>query len=181
MDMKKNLACLEALLFAWGDPLEIRECAQVLGVPTGTAWDLAERLEEVLEADDRGLRLVRVEDTIRLSTKPEYYDRIKDYARSRQMKSLSGAALETLSIVAYKQPLIRAEIEDIRGVKCDQVLRSLQSVGLVEVRGQLDRPGRPNIYGTTDFFLEKFGLRSLDDLPREGLADLEEINFLEDE
>ncbi|MDO5036907.1 MAG: SMC-Scp complex subunit ScpB [Tissierellia bacterium] len=178
--MEKKLASLEALLFAWGDPLELGEIEKVLKLDPGEVRELAQALKDRLEAKDRGLRLVQVEDKLRLSTKPEYYELIKDYARDRQMRSLSSAAMETLSIIAYKQPIIRAEIEDIRGVKCDRVLRSLLDVGLIEISGTLDRPGRPKIYQTTPFFLLKFGLKSLEDLPRQGLSDLEEINFLEE-
>ncbi len=95
------------------------------------------------------------------------------------MKNLSNAALETLSIIAYRQPVIKTDIEDIRGVKCDQVIKNLMDVGLVEITGRLDRPGRPNIYGTTSFFLSHFGLQTLDDLPREDEI-TENLNFLEE-
>lgn len=174
-----KFAVLEALLFAWGEPLAMDEIAKVLRVDKNELYEILNSYENQLLQEDRGLRLVTVEDSVQLSTKPEIYSIIKDYAKDQQMKNLSNAALETLSIIAYRQPVIKSDIEDIRGVKCDQVIKNLMEVGLVEITGRLDRPGRPNIYGTTPFFLSHFGLQTLDDLPREdGVT--ENLSFLEE-
>lgn len=174
-----NLAILEGILFAWGDPLKISEISEVLDLPKEECKRLLTEYKEELESDRRGLRLVQIEDSYQLSTKPESFEKISEYARNTQKRALSNAAMETLSIIAYRQPVIKADIEEIRGVKCDQVLKNLQDVDLIEIKGRLDGPGRPNIFGTTDFFLKKFGLPSIDALP-EKIPNNEEINFLED-
>ena len=122
-------------------------------------------LGEDLKKDDRGLRLVTVEDSYQLSTKPELFEEIAAYAKRNQSKNLSNAALETLAIVAYKQPVLKSDVEDIRGVRCDQVLKSLERTELITVLGRRDIPGRPKVYGTTELFLRKFGLSGLDELP----------------
>lgn len=174
-----KLAIIEALLFAWGEPLAITEIKKVLDVDQKEVLQLLESYKRELSQADRGLRIVTIEDAVQLSTKPEVYSMIKDYAKDQQMKKLSNAALETLSIIAYRQPIIKSDIEDIRGVKCDQVIKNLMEVGLVEITGRMERPGRPNIYGTTSFFLSHFGLQSLEDLPRDEEI-TENLNFLEE-
>lgn len=171
-------AVLEGLLFAWGEPLKISEISEVLELPKSQCIQLLESYADKLKNEDRGLRLVQTEHSYQLSTKPEVFDKISDYARVSQKKSLSNAAMETLSIIAYRQPIIKADIEDIRGVKCDQVLKNLQEVDLIEIKGRMDSPGRPNIFGTTEFFLRKFGLKSLNELPNQE-SEMAEINFLE--
>ena len=168
MDLK---AKLEALLFAWGDPISEKEIQEALNVTAKELRPVLTELQEDLSAEDRGLRLVRVEDSYQLSTKPELFDAISEFAKKTRTKSLSNAALETLSIVAYKQPVLKSEIEDIRGVRCDQVLKSLERINLITVLGRMEIPGRPKVYGTTETFLRKFGLSHLEDLPK---ADEEE-------
>ncbi|MDY3119252.1 MAG: SMC-Scp complex subunit ScpB [Peptoniphilus sp.] len=158
-------AKVEALLFAWGDPLSEKDMQDALNV---TAIELRRALSELdkeLSGEGRGLRLMNVRDTYQLSTKPELFDAIAAFAKKSRTKSLSNAALETLSIVAYKQPVLKSEIEDIRGVRCDQVLKSLEKIHLITVLGRMEIPGRPKVYGTTDTFLRKFGLSGLEELP----------------
>lgn len=132
------------------------------------------------EREDSGLRLVCVNNTYQLSTKPENYDFISNFVSTRNKKNISNAALETLAIVAYKQPVTKIEIEEIRGVKSDSTLKGLTDVNLIEITGTLDKIGRPNVYETTQEFLKKFGLSSLDELP--ALKDDEQIKmtFLEE-
>lgn len=163
MDLK---AKLEALLFAWGDLISEKEIQEALNVTAKELRPVLTELQEDLSAEDRGLRLVRVEDSYQLSTKPELFDAISEFAKKTRTKSLSNAALETLSIVAYKQPVLKSEIEDIRGVRCDQVLKSLERINLIAVLGRMEIPGRPKVYGTTETFLRKFGLSHLEDLPK---------------
>lgn len=178
MVLLNKFAVLEGILFAWGEPLKLGEIAEVLQVSNSECKALLEEFDTLLKEKNRGIRLVHIENSYQLSTKPEIFDRISDYARNTRQKALSNAAMETLSIIAYRQPIIKSDIEEIRGVKCDQVLKNLQEVDLVEIKGRLESPGRPNIFGTTEFFLKKFGLQSLDELPRRE-EDIEEFNFLE--
>ena len=158
-------AQLEALLFAWGEPLSEKDIRQALDLTALEVRNLLTEFAEELKREDRGLRLVTIEDSYQLSTKPELFEEIAAYAKRNHSKNLSNAALETLSIVAYKQPVLKSDIEDIRGVRCDQVLKSLERTELITVLGRRDIPGRPKVYGTTELFLKKFGLSSLDDLP----------------
>lgn len=165
-------AALEALLFAWGDPLSEKEIQDALSLTAIEVRSLLEELKKEMEKSDRGLRLVNVEDSYQISTKPELFESIAAYAKKNQTKNLTNAALETLSIVAYKQPVLKSDIEEIRGVRCDQVLKSLEKADLIAVLGRREIPGRPKVYGTTEVFLRKFGLSGLDDLPK--VDDLEQ-------
>ena len=114
---------------------------------------------------NRGLKIVRIGDSFQLSTQEECFPWIQDLAVEYEKVKLSNAAIETLSIIAYKQPITRMEIEAIRGVKSDKVLDSLLTRSLVEEAGRLDQPGKPKIYRTTDVFLKFLSINSLDDLP----------------
>ena len=157
-------AYFEALLFIAERPLATAELANLAEVPVlhaeGTLSDLGERLAE----DGRGLRLQRLGDEWQLVTAPELGARLAAYA-ARQEVRLSGAALEALAVVAYRQPCTRADVDRVRGVDSDYVIRSLLHRRLITELGRRDTPGRPILLGTTFTFLERFGLTSLDDLP----------------
>lgn len=155
---------LEALLFIAERPLSVGEVAELAGIaPLQAEAGLAE-LAERLEADERGLRLQRIEDAWQLVTAPQVGARLAAYA-AREEARLSPAALEALAVVAYRQPCTRAEIDRVRGVDSDYVIRSLLHRRLIAEVGRRDTPGRPVLLGTTFTFLERFGLTSLDDLP----------------
>jgi segregation and condensation protein B len=157
-------AFLEALLFIAERPLTSAEMGELAGVPRlqveGALAALAERLDE----DERGIRLQRHDDSWQLVTAPEVGARLAAYA-AREEARLSPAALEALAVVAYRQPCTRGDVERVRGVDSDYVIRSLQHRRLVAEIGRRDTPGRPVLFGTTFTFLERFGLTSLDDLP----------------
>jgi segregation and condensation protein B len=157
-------AYFEALLFIAERPLTTAELAELGEVPAlqaeGTLADLGERLAE----DGRGLRLQRMGDEWQLVTAPELGARLAAYA-ARQEGRLSNAALEALAVVAYRQPCTRADVDRVRGVDSDYVIRSLLHRRLIAEVGRRDTPGRPILLGTTFTFLERFGLTSLDDLP----------------
>jgi segregation and condensation protein B len=157
-------AFYEALLFIAERPLTTAELAELGGVATlqaeGTLADLGQRLVE----DERGLRLQRMGDEWQLVTAPELGARLAAYA-ARQEGRLSPAALEALAVVAYRQPCTRADVDRVRGVDSDYVIRSLLHRRLITEVGRRDTPGRPILLGTTFTFLERFGLTSLDDLP----------------
>jgi segregation and condensation protein B len=156
-------AALEALLFVAERPLARREIATLAGVDRATVDARLGDLEVSLMG--RGIRLVLSNDRVELVTAPETGALIARYVGADAVR-LSPASLETLAIVAYRQPVTRAEVEAIRGVNCDQTIYTLMQRRLIEERGRREAPGRPILYGTTWEFLECFGLSSLDELPR---------------
>ncbi len=161
-------AIIEALLFTWGDPLSLNDIGEVVELKGKILKEILEDLIDDYKDKDRGLFVEKIKDTYRLATKESCYPYIKKLNKPIGSKSLSNAALETLSIIAYKQPVIKSEIESIRGVKCDTAIYTLLDKELIEEKGRLDRIGRPILYGTTDEFLRVFGLESIDKLPELG-------------
>ncbi|HQB63232.1 MAG TPA: SMC-Scp complex subunit ScpB, partial [Sedimentibacter sp.] len=157
---------LESLMFAWGEPLNISEISKILDMPPQSITHvLDEMIKEVNNNKDRGIIIQRFGSSYQLTTKKENYEYIQSLLESTVNKSLTTAAMETLSIIAYKQPVTKVEIERIRGVKCSQVVKGLLDKGLVKEAGRLDKPGRPVIFATTDEFLRHFGISSIDELP----------------
>jgi segregation and condensation protein B len=164
-DQPDDLAAFyEALLFIAERPLSTAELAELAGVPRLQAEATLAGLAASLGDDERGLRLQRLEDTWQLATAPQVGARLAAYA-AREQARLSPAALEALAVVAYRQPCTRADIDRVRGVDSDYVVRSLLHRRLIAEVGRRDTPGRPVLLGTTFTFLERFGLTSLDDLP----------------
>jgi len=158
---------LESLMFAWGEPLNISEISKILDMPPQSITHvLDEMIKEVNNNKDRGIIIQRFGSSYQLTTKKENYEYIQSLLESTVNKSLTTAAMETLSIIAYKQPVTKVEIERIRGVKCSQVVKGLLDKGLVKEAGRLDKPGRPVIFATTDEFLRHFGISSIDELPK---------------
>jgi len=157
-------AFYEALLFIAERPLTTAEMAQLGGVPNVHAEATLAALDEQLIDDRRGLRLQRMDDAWQLVTAPEVGERLATYA-AREDARLTPAALEALAVIAYRQPCTRGEVERVRGVDSDYVIRSLLHRRLIAELGRRDSPGRPILFGTTFTFLERFGLASLDDLP----------------
>ena len=155
---------LEALLFIAERPLTLLELGEIAGVPRLQAEAALGALGERLEEDGRGIRLQHHDDAWQLATAPEVGARLAAYA-AREEARLSPAALEALAVVAYRQPVTRGDVERVRGVDSDYVIRSLMHRRLVVEVGRRDTPGRPVLFGTTFTFLERFGLTSLDDLP----------------
>ncbi|WP_425440568.1 SMC-Scp complex subunit ScpB [Planifilum fimeticola] len=159
-------AVIEGLLFAAGDEgLHPRELAEILEVDVQTVLDTVRRMQEEWKEAGRGLQIVEVAKVFQLTTLPEFAPYFERMARSPNRSQLSRAALETLAIIAYRQPITRAEIEEIRGVKCDKTIQSLQRKGLVKEVGRAEGVGRPILYGTTREFLEYFGLKHIEELP----------------
>jgi segregation and condensation protein B len=159
------LILLESLLFVAPSPTSISRLAQVLGVTEEPLETALSQLADGYIEGDRGLRLLRKGDRVHLTTAPQTASYIERFLGLDLSARLSQAALETLAVIAYRQPLTRVEIEAIRGVGCDGVLRTLITRELVEPVGRLEQPGRPYQYGTTIQFLQYFGLESLDRLP----------------
>jgi segregation and condensation protein B len=157
-------AIVESLLFAAGTPLSLRRLAEVIGVVQAEVKPALAVLRDEYAAPERGVILAEVAGGYQLRTAPEYADYVKTLIREKPNR-LSRAALETLSIIAYRQPVTKAEVEAVRGVNVDGVLNSLLTKKLVRVMGRKDVPGRPWVYGTTPQFLEIFGLNDLASLP----------------
>ena len=164
MNLEQVQGALEALLFVSGEPLPAERMARVLGVPEAVVRDALQRLAAACRAPGRGLELVEVAGGWQLVTRPEYARAVEELLRPRR-QALSRAALETLAIIAYRQPVTRAEIEAIRGVQSEAGLRTLLERGLIREVGRKEAPGRPILYGTTPLFLQQFGLRDLSELP----------------
>ena len=160
-----ELAALEAVLFVTEAPVPIGELAEVLEMPQAEVSGLLEQLAEEMESRESGLVLRSVAGGWRLYTRAEMYPYLERFSTSATARKLSSAALETLSVIAYRQPVARSQISEIRGVESDSSVRTLERLGLIEEQERLKLPGNPAVYRTTDLFLEKLGLDSLDRLP----------------
>jgi segregation and condensation protein B len=166
IDARELKAILEAVLFVSPEPVPVARLMSILGtVSKAEVVQALEILTHDLDQDGRGIQLVQVAGGYRLVTKQEYGPWLKRMDKAKTAQKLSRSALESLAIIAYKQPLVRSEIEEIRGVETSGVLRTLCERKLVRIVGRKDVPGRPIMYGTTKFFLEHFGLQDLTQLP----------------
>jgi len=162
-----NLTAMEALLFSTHHPLTAGRLAELLDIETTKAIRKAiKQLNESYESTGRSFRVENVAGGYQLLTLPEHGDLLKKLHQREIDAKLTKAALETLAIIAYKQPILRADIEAIRGVQCGETIRSLMEKHLVKIAGRAEVPGRPILYGTTKRFLELFGLNSIKDLPQ---------------
>lgn len=157
---------IEAILFVSGEPVQLGAVARALEVTELEVSAAADELASDYDYNRRGICLKRFGSHIQLSTRPDYAPQIEKLLQPIQKQSLSQAALETLAVVAYKQPVTRLDIEAVRGVKCNYSVQSLMNKGLIEEVGRKETLGRPILYGTTDAFLSHFGLTSLEDLPQ---------------
>lgn len=170
----RNEAAAEALLFASGGIVTIEDVCLVLKTKKSEALDVMNRLEAIYAKRKGGIILRKVNEGWQLSSNPDYYDDLCVFFQETATGALSKAAMETLTIIAYNQPVTRAGIEMVRGVNSDGVLAKLVERGLVTERGKADSPGRPTLYGTTDLFLKSIGISSLQELPDITQADNEE-------
>jgi segregation and condensation protein B len=166
IDARELKAILEAVLFVSPEPVPVARLVSIVGtVSKDEVVQALKILTHDLDQDGRGIQLVQVAGGYRLVTKQEYGLWLKRMDKAKAAQKLSRSALESLAIIAYKQPLVRSEIEEIRGVETSGVLRTLCERKLVRIVGRKDVPGRPIMYGTTKFFLEHFGLQDLSQLP----------------
>ena len=170
-DRIKYKNSIEALLFAWGDMIEISEISKYFDIDKSIVEDIIYELKN--EYNDKGLRMRISGKSVQLNSNPEYHKIISDFGVKQKKRNLSNAAMETLSVIAYLQPTTKSVIEQIRGVKSDGSVRTLLDRGLVREAGNLNQPGRPIVYKTTDKFLKSFEIENLNDLPE--LVDKEEI------
>ena len=156
---------IEAILFVAGEAVSIRDLARALQTGEKELKTVLNEIGSEYDYEQRGFLLKRFGEKVQLATRPLYSEDVLRLLQPVQQQSLSQAAMETLAVVAYKQPVTRAEVEQIRGVKCDYSLQSLMMKGLIREAGRKDTIGRPILYATTDTFLSHFGIRGLEDLP----------------
>jgi len=166
MEPGEVMSAIESILFAMGESVSIDKLAEVLEIEKGQVEDGIDALSERYNAPDCGLSIVRLEDSVQLCTKAENYDYLVKVTKAKPRFSLSDTVLETLSIIAYKQPVTKIEIEKIRGVSCDHAVNKLLEYDLIREFGRLDAPGKPILFGTTENFLRCFGVTSISDLPQ---------------
>lgn len=162
---KKMKSALETMMFVWGEPLEVKDAAEVLEADKKDIRELFRELQAEYEQEGRGIRIREAGDAFGYVTHVENDIFVKKLCTPVRVKRLSQAALEVLAIIAYRQPVTRSEIDSIRGIKSERVIDGLIDKGLVEVSGRSEGIGRPLIYVTTREFLKKFGFASLKDLP----------------
>ncbi|MBQ6646755.1 MAG: SMC-Scp complex subunit ScpB [Clostridia bacterium] len=167
MDQTQLCGVLEAILYVAGEPVNAQALAHALNLTTMELEEAVEQLKESCVLDKRGLRLNRHGGEIQLSINPDYAPYVEAFLQPVKRQSLSQAVLETLSIIAYRQPVTKSDIEAVRGVKCDYSVQLLLARGLIEEQGRRETLGRPILYGTTDKFLRHFGLEGLNQLPEE--------------
>ena len=168
MERERQKAAMEAILFTMGNSVEADRIAEALETTEEEVHELAKELSESYERENRGFRLLRLEDSYQLCTKHEFYETLIRIASIPRKINLTDALLETLAIIAYKQPVTRLEIEKIRGVNSDHSVNRLLDYELITEVGRLDAPGRPIVFGTSENFLRHFGVSSIDELPQPG-------------
>lgn len=165
MTINELESVIEAILFANGDTVSAKDIAAATDNDVKTVNSVIHNLADRYEAENRGINIIQVGEGYQMCTSPKYYDYIKRVFQTPPKKTLSSTLLETLAIIAYKQPVTKAQIEEIRGVNADHAVNKLVEYDLVGECGRLDAPGRPIMFGTTDEFLRFFGFKNLEALP----------------
>lgn len=165
VNKKKVQSIIEAVLFTMGDSVEMSKLTHVLEMDAEEIKKIIEEMNSQYKKENRGIYILELEDSYQLCTKPELYEYLIKVAKAPRKYVMSDTLLETLSIIAYKQPVTRLEVEKIRGVSCDHAINRLLEFNLIQELGRLDAPGRPLLFGTTEEFLRTFGVKSLGDLP----------------
>lgn len=165
MELKEAESIIEGVLFAAGDAVDIEKISDILDIDVKSTRAILTALSDKYDREKRGLQIIKLEDSYQMCTRRDYQEYISRLAEPRRSQSLSDAAMEVLAIVAYKQPVTRAVIEQIRGVSCDNLVNKLLEKNLIEEVGRLDTPGRPMLFGTTEEFLRCFGIDSILKLP----------------
>lgn len=158
-------AQIEAILFTMGEAVEITRLAKALELSEEETVRIVHQMMDKYEDESKGIQIIEIDDSFQMCTKPQMYEALIKIAHVPKKHILTDVLLETLSIIAYKQPITRIAIENIRGVKCDHAVNKLVEYNLVGEIGRLDAPGRPILFGTTEEFLRCFGIKSLEELP----------------
>ena len=177
MELKELESAIEAILFAAGDPVPAERICTALEQDRETVDAVCQRLADDYSYERRGIRLIRLEDSWQMATRAEYYENLIRVAATPKKQILTDVVLETLSIIAYKQPITKLEIEKIRGVKSDHAVNKLIEYNLVYEVGRLDVPGRPALFATTEEFLRRFGVGSTKELPEPAPGRIDEFRM----
>lgn len=185
MKLNEGIAVIEAIMFAHGEPISPDKLAEASGIEEETVVKIIDQLERRYNVQESGLRIIRINNGFQISTRVEYSEFIKKALETRKQSPLSQAAMETLSIVAYNQPVTKAFVEQVRGIDSSSVVNNLVERDLLYEAGRLELPGRPVAYRTTDTFLRCFGISSLEELPplpnQEGQLDFDAIEEMQKE
>ena len=175
MENKNYEAIIEAILFTMGESVELEKIADAIELDKKETQKIIEQMMEHYKDDSIGLKIIELDGAYQMCTKSEMYEYLIRIAKQPKRHALTDVLLETLSIIAYKQPITKVEIEKIRGVSCDHAVSKLVEYNLVCELGRLDAPGRPLLFGTTEEFLRSFGVQSLDELPALRAVQVEEF------
>lgn len=175
MEIRELEAAIEAILFTMGESVEVSRLAKALEQDTDTTRKIIRRMMDRYEEEKRGITIIELDNAFQMCTRKEYYEYLIKIAMQPKKAVLTEVMLETLSIIAYKQPVTKLEIEKIRGVKCDHAVNKLVEYRLVKELGRLDAPGRPILFGTTEEFLRSFGVQALEELPMLSPVQLEDF------
>ena len=181
MERERQEAVIEAVLFTMGESVSIHKLAELIEDTPTEVRKIITKMQEDLKAANRGVSIVEFENAFQMCTKVEMYDDLLKIAKTPRKYTLSDTLLETLSIIAYKQPVTKLDIEKIRCVYCDHAVNRLVEFDLVKELGRLDAPGRPLLFGTTEQFLRSFGVKSLEELPEINPVQLEEFKVQAEE
>ena len=165
VEINKLEGVIEAILFTMGESVELNKIAAAIEHDEETTRKIIHRMMDKYDAEDRGVRIIELEDAFQMCTKTQMYEYLIRVAKQPKKYVLTDVLLETLSIIAYKQPVTKLEIEKIRGVKSDHAVNKMVEYNLVCERGRMDAPGKPILFGTTEEFLRRFSIQSVEDLP----------------
>lgn len=165
MDFSKTEGAIEAILFSVGEAVPLNKIAEAVKLEPQQCREIIHSMMAQFNEQDRGIQIVELEDSFQMCTKQEFYEEVKAVTHKIKEITLTDVLIETLSIIAYKQPITKAHIEGIRGVNCNHAVNRLVEYELVCEVGRLDAPGRPILFGTTKDFLRAFGLQSMNELP----------------
>ena len=175
MDRQEIQGKIEGILFAVGESVAIKDIAEALQEDENTIKEVIDEMKVYYGAKERGIQIILLEGNVQLRTKDEYYDDLIKIATTPKKNVLSDSVLETLSIIAYKQPVTRMDIEKIRGVNSDFGINKLLEFGLIKELGRLDAPGKPLLFGTSEQFLRAFNVDSIEDLPQISMDMMEDL------
>lgn len=175
MVLEQQETIIEAVLFSMGESVELEKIAEVLELSKEETKNIIYGMMKKYEKENRGIQIIEIEDAFQMCTRKEMYEYLIKIAKQPKRHVLTDVLLETLSIIAYKQPITKLEIEKIRGVSCDHAVNKLVEYNLVCELGRLDAPGRPLLFGTTEEFLRSFGVQSLEELPVLNAEQVEEF------
>jgi len=175
MNRTRQEAIIEAVLFTMGDSVSLDKLADLIEEDESQTKMVIEELKAKYDSEEHGITITQLDGSYQMCTKSDMYEYLIRLTKTNRREQLTEAALETLSIIAYKQPVTRLDVEKIRGVSCDYAINRLLEYDLIKELGRLDAPGKPILFGTTEQFLRSFGVKSLDELPEISQVKIEEL------